>query len=686
MNNRRSLEDIIESANIAHNNKYNYSKSTYSGIKEKTVISCPIHGDFTLTWDNHINGKSGCPKCGKCYKWTNTEWVDEVTKRHNGKYDYSKTNYTKAKEKVIVICHEKDECGVEHGEFSIRAGNHMAGIGCPKCAGKYQYTTEEWIRKANFVHNNKYNYNKVNYKHGRDKIIITCPIHGDFKQEAMSHLMGCGCPGCKGGILSNKDSFVQKAKEKHNNKYDYSKFKYINAVTKGIIICPRHGEFWQAPYSHATRGQGCPKCKNSMLEQLLIGLFDKINVKYIYQYHITKDANTLKADFYLPDYNLIVECQGEQHFIPTNFCGENITDEEVLENFNKLVIRDKKKYETIINNGGEIIYFTKPSKFHVKKINVKNGWYNDKIILTRLSDLKNYILNKTKIETIDDITQTFYNDVKQNISNDFIQQGNKLLYKNYAILFKPLKANKRNQLREERRYLRRKGYKVIIVFEDEYVQHHDVVLSKIQHITHNNVNKNKIMARKCDVKIISHYTAQEFLNKNHIQGSVGSTLHIGAFYDDNLVGVMSFLNEKGSWTLTRFATDNNYICNGIGGKLFKHFINNYKFNEIKSFADKRWTINEDNIYTKLGFQFAGTINPEYRYINKTDKERFHKFGFRKQTLLKKYPNMKLSKSMTETQMTKKLGYDRIWDCGLIKYVYANSNFKLNLTNDVNVVK
>ena len=189
------------------------------------------------------------------------------------------------------------------------------------------------------------------------------------------------------------------------------------------------------------------------------------------------------------------------------------------------------------------------------------------------------------------------------------------------------------------------GVDLITIFEDEYELHKEIVLSKIAHILNiKNVNKPKIYARKCVVKEIYAFIAEEFLNKNHIQGFVKSTLFLGCFYDDKLVGVMSFSNQRNNnWELTRFASDNNYICCGVGGKLFKYFITHYDFNEIKSFADRRWTINEkDNVYTKLGFDFVEFTKPNYTYYNSSiDRfKRFHKFNFRKNRLLKKYPELK----------------------------------------------
>lgn len=128
----------------------------------------------------------------------------------------------------------------------------------------------------------------------------------------------------------------------------------------------------------------------------------------------------------------------------------------------------------------------------------------------------------------------------------------------------------------------------------------------------------KIMARKCNIRTIGRNEAKNFLIKNHIQGFVNSSMYLGAYNNATLIAVMSFTRDRGNeWTLTRFASDNHYVCCGIGGKLFKYFIRNYNFNVIKSFADKRWTYNtEKNLYLELGFSEEQNMPPEYRYFKK----------------------------------------------------------------------
>ena len=215
------------------------------------------------------------------------------------------------------------------------------------------------------------------------------------------------------------------------------------------------------------------------------------------------------------------------------------------------------------------------------------------------------------------------------------------------------------------------GIKLLQIFEDEYNDNREIVLNKILHIVKKDTNLPKIMARKCDIVEIDKGTAEIFLNQYHIQGFASSTVYLGCFYESNLVGVMTFKKEckDGYWELNRFASDYNYICQGVGGKLFKYFIKKYNPIEVKSFADRRWTIDKDNnLYTKLGFTLEKVLKPDYKYYNpKVDKyKRFHKFNFRKETLHKKYG---FDMSMTETEMVQKLGYDKIWDCGLFKYVW-----------------
>lgn len=212
------------------------------------------------------------------------------------------------------------------------------------------------------------------------------------------------------------------------------------------------------------------------------------------------------------------------------------------------------------------------------------------------------------------------------------------------------------------------GFKIIQVFEDEYKNNPEIVLSKIKHILGLDESFGKIQGRKCVITEIDKKEAEDFLNKNHIQGFVGSTIHIGATYNGELIGVMLFLKEQdNNWNLTRFASKNGYICQGVGGKMFAYFIRKYNPNNIRSFADRRWTLNRNNnVYTKLGFKFEYTTPPAYHYAIDDGCERIRREQFKKNKISKKY---NLPKELSEMEMAKQIGYGRIWDCGLFKYVW-----------------
>ena len=123
-------------------------------------------------------------------------------------------------------------------------------------------TTEEckqdFIRKANEKHDNKYDYSKVEYVGSKTKVCIICPIHGEFLQTPNGHLSKHGCPKCA-GLYKTTKWFIENAKLIYGELYDYSKSIYVNYGTKICIICKEHGEFWQLPSSHLN-GHGCSKC------------------------------------------------------------------------------------------------------------------------------------------------------------------------------------------------------------------------------------------------------------------------------------------------------------------------------------------------------------------------------------------------------------------------------------------
>lgn len=218
------------------------------------------------------------------------------------------------------------------------------------------------------------------------------------------------------------------------------------------------------------------------------------------------------------------------------------------------------------------------------------------------------------------------------------------------------------------------GYKLIHIFEDEWVKNKNIVKNKLLILFNKTDSFIKVGARKVTIQKINSKLKSNFLEENHIQGNDKCDIIYGAYYDNLLIGVMTFKskrnmtkNNHNEYELSRFATKLGYLVQGLASKILNKFINDYKPNNIISFADIRWTPDIDNLYNKLGFKLVKINKPNYYYYNsKINKyKRFHKFNYGKNTILKKYPNADMNK--TERELMEELGFSRIWDCGLYKY-------------------
>jgi len=254
--------------------------------------------------------------------------------------------------------------------YKVAKGKHGVDSRCKKCRLLYsknkripkgnkpgpkkgvplgpKLSKDDFINKSNKIHNNKYDYSLVEYTYSTDKVEIICPLHGNFNQVAITHKSGKGCPLCGNLIVANRktqEEFLMEASQAHCGLYDYSKVKYINDKTKVIIICKIHGDFLQQPGSHIRQTQGCPKCNSSNGELLISSLLSKINVLNIREKRFDgcRYKRSLPFDFYLPEYNLVIEYDGVQHFRPINFNGTFKTKESLLENFELTKLKDKIK-------------------------------------------------------------------------------------------------------------------------------------------------------------------------------------------------------------------------------------------------------------------------------------------------------------------------------------------------------
>lgn len=217
------------------------------------------------------------------------------------------------------------------------------------------------------------------------------------------------------------------------------------------------------------------------------------------------------------------------------------------------------------------------------------------------------------------------------------------------------------------------GYRLIQVFEDEWMSNQKLIISKILHAVGIQRGLQSIGARQCTIQLLTDSSIKnKFLDEHHIQGSDTSSIKYGAYHNDQLVGVMTFGNprlvtgnsnyEEGTWELVRFATDTNARYPGLASKMLMQFINDTNPKTVITYADRRWS--DGNLYIKMGFECVNpSPNPGYFYLE--NGERKHRWQRTKGWLKENYDQYDENKS--EYEMMLERGVDRIYDCGSLKF-------------------
>lgn len=289
---------------------------------------------------------------------TTEEFIRRSKEIHGDTYDYSKSVYVNPRTDIIVTCRK-------HGDFLTRPYNHMGGAGCRKCADEknaleYRKSNNEFVNDAKKVHGDKYNYSEMEYVNWKTKVKIICPKHGGFMQTPNAHLNGQGCPKCAIESRTRQrtmttEEFIERAKQIHGDKYDYSEVEYTKTGNSVLIMCKKcKRKFLQTPENHL-QGKGCPFCKRSKLEMEVEKLLMDNGIGYVGQMKFDW-LGSKSLDFYIPSLNIAIECQGRQHFEPVKaFGGED--------EYKRIVERDREKYNLCKKNGVKLLYYSHKSIF-----------------------------------------------------------------------------------------------------------------------------------------------------------------------------------------------------------------------------------------------------------------------------------------------------------------------------------
>lgn len=252
-------DEAIERIRTSLGDKYDLSKAVYVDTKTKMTVFCSVHGEFDKKPEMLWTGR-GCEQCRHDKNVLPVEeWISRFRSVHGDLYDYSLITDLRHPKMATIICRE-------HGEFQKQPHNHWTGgAGCPVCSKanlapqSNHLSRDQWIARFKESHGDRYGYEKFVPAGGYGKAVFICPTHGEFEQDQTAHANGhIGCDGCKKDGAATK--FLTDAKDRFEDRYDYTKFEYVNAKTKSIIFCPEHGEFMQNPDKHLTSKYPCPHC------------------------------------------------------------------------------------------------------------------------------------------------------------------------------------------------------------------------------------------------------------------------------------------------------------------------------------------------------------------------------------------------------------------------------------------
>ena len=473
-----------------------------------------------------------------------------------------------------------------------------------------------FVEKAIIVHGDKYDYSYVDYKNSRTKVKVFCKNHGIFEQRPDTHLSGAICPKCSKEKTSKQRTLdlqevISKAKQVHGDKYDYFKIKnYTKSREKYTIVCPTHGDFSMRFDKHMS-GRGCPKCsmqssgvnKRLLQDEAILSYKEKHGDRYSYERTV-----------YLGDNNKItITCKehGDFELIPSNhYKGSGCPKCTKIKSIPELELIDLlNSYEKTISSERKVL----------------EGKELDIFIPSK----------KTAIEF-----------------NGLYWHSDKFIDNNYHI-------DKTNKCLE-------KDVRLIHIFEDEWINKRKIVESRIVNIIKK--QDNKIHARKTVVKEVDTTEAIKFLEENHIQGKLGAKVKLGLYHNEELVSLMTFgslrknlgsKSQEGDWELLRFCNKLNTSVVGGASKLLKYFEETYKPSSLISYADRRWS--NGNLYYQIGFNLVGKTSPNYFYTKGRIRE--SRFNFRKDILV----SQGFDKNKTEKDIMKERGYNRIYDCGSLKF-------------------
>jgi hypothetical protein len=542
---------------------------------------------------------------------------------------------------------------------------------------------EEFIKRCNIKHNNAYSYDKTVYKTTRDKIIVTCPIHGDFITLADNHIRKSGCPKC-GAIAGSKHTtlsykeFTDRVKAVGILHLEFNKHTFKNSREPVEVRCTKHNTtFFQAPYNIQKGHAGCKECQSEKLSsnkrssnQRFIQACKNIYGDRLMYDHVNYVINTSPV-------TVVCNYHGEfaktpKELLQGSNCPVCMKEDVYKNNASSFLEKFQSKwpsYEVKSEYKGSfapiVIECKEHGEFEVtpeqcrtrleicEKCRTKNGSTQERMLFEFLenNNIKFYPRYKLKVDRklfeVDVFLPNYNLAIEINGLYWHREQEGTRYTKNYH-LDKTVNCQKL-------------GVTLLHFYDTEINEKFDIIKSIITNKI--GLNSKKVYARKTIVRYITKNEKKAFLNTYHLQGNDRSSIYLGLFREDELVSVMTFGNRKITGRidheLMRFCVKSDVTVVGGFSKLLKRYKKDHNITTIKTYADRRYSDGE--VYKKNGFKFIKYSAPSYWYFTSSEYKLLHRYNFAKHTLKNK--SLIYDDNLTEKEIMRINGYHRIWDCG-----------------------
>ncbi len=559
---------------------------------------------------------------------TKEQFLARAMERHGDYYDYSSVIYAGMHQEVVIRCRK-------HGEFRQTPHIHLGAKGltetrCPGCFSEWSIARQgmnpsEYLSRVRKVHEGKnYDFSKVVYVNSKIPVEVICPSHGSFFPIANNFLRGSSCPRCARLLTGLKTSsslqrFLDKAREVHQDKYDYSQSVYVNNKVPVTILCRDHGAFSQTPADHLG-GHGCVECG----KRLMTGQPPRPWVSVVSE---AMDVHKGLYDYSSEGYKtargkLAIDCPYHGRFYQSAanhlagmgcpHCNNSEPQQKVF----------------------DLVSFYDPE--------ARN---NDRKLL--------------KGKEIDILLPGYRVGIEVNgvwwHSGNYINQDKK--GSQWIKWHQQEKQEACSQL----------GYRLFQFYDDEITHRWEAVRNML--LLAIGVEGQRVFARKCSVKSLEWSQAKGFFDRYHLQGAGKAGQCYGLFHGNLLVACAVFTKrlsyrgqqEPGTYELARLA----FSCHVVGGasKLLKAFTRAYPdCLKIVSYSDKRFS--RGTLYTALGFTWVDSTPPDYCYVVKGQRQ--HKSLFRR-ALLPSRLGSKFDPNLSEAENCYNAGVYRLYNSGLDKW-------------------